>query len=64
MTEFASDYAAFAHADRVAADMTALENVRSKHLKSAECWDRLAEAELELRQPRQASSEQYDPEGE
>jgi hypothetical protein len=63
MTGFASDYAALAHADRVAAAATALENVRSKHLKSAECWDRLAAVELELRQSRQTSSDQYGPEG-
>jgi len=63
MSEFASDYAALAHADRVAAAATALENGRSKHLKSDECWARLAAAELEFRQSRQTSSDQHGPEG-
>ena len=49
MIDSRCDYTALAAADRALAEASGLENVRDKHLKSAECWDRLALAELELR---------------
>lgn len=59
MTDFRNDYAALAAADRSIAETTILVNVREKYLKSAECWDRLEAAELELRSPRSASVDQH-----
>ncbi|WP_370031071.1 hypothetical protein [Qipengyuania mesophila] len=55
MSEFLNDYAALAAADRATAQASPLRNVRNKHFRSAECWDRLAEAELELRTQRARS---------
>lgn len=48
MGDFRTNYVALAAADRAFAASTRLENVRRKHLDSAESWDRLAAAEIEL----------------
>lgn len=50
MNEYRSDYAALASAARDAAVAAKLENVCRKHLRSAEAWERLADAEKEWKQ--------------
>lgn len=49
MNEFQSDYALLAAASRAEANAAQLHNVCLKHLRSAEAWERLAEAANDLK---------------